>query len=85
MLRVMTWKAKQEIYAMKEHSRPSRRPWILVGAVVLIAAHAVILRYVLSHATLSAAVISVVVILVVIKHLGLLGSLFAVVRRRPRD
>ena len=59
--------------------------WMLAGgAVALIAAHATILRYVLPHAALSAVVVSGVIILVVIKHLGLLGSLFALFRRQSR-
>jgi hypothetical protein len=53
---------------------------LLAGAVALIALHATILRYVLPHASLSAAVVSGVIILLVIKHLGLLGSLFALFR-----
>jgi hypothetical protein len=70
---------------MKGHSRLLTRSWTLpAGAVALIAAHATILRYVLPHAALSAAVVSGVVILVVIKHLGLLGSLFALFRRQSR-
>jgi len=55
-----------------------------VGAVALIAAHAIILRYVLPHAALSAAVVTGVIILVVIKHLSLFGSLFARFRRQSR-
>jgi len=43
---------------------------LLVGAVVLIAAYATILRYVVRHAVVSAAVVSGVIILVVIKHPG---------------
>jgi hypothetical protein len=70
---------------MKGRSLRFRRPWLLlVGAVALIAAHATILRYVLPHAALSTAVVSGVIILVVIKHLGLLGSLFALFRRQSR-
>ena len=71
---------------MKGHSRRLSHPWLLpVGAVALIAAHVTILRYVLTHAALSAAVVSGVVVLVVIKHLGLLGSVFALFRRRSQD
>ncbi len=63
-----------------------RHPWmLLVGAVVLIAAHATILRYVLPHTTLSVAVVSIVTVVVVVKHLGLLGSLFALLRRQSRE
>ncbi len=62
-----------------------RRPWMPpVGAVALIAAHATILRYVLPHTALSAAVVSGVIIVVVIKHIGLFGSLFALFRPQSR-
>jgi hypothetical protein len=62
-----------------------RRPWMLpVGGVTLIAAHTTILHYVLHYTALSAAVVSGVIIVVVIKHLGLLGSLFALFRRQSR-
>jgi hypothetical protein len=70
---------------MKGPNRWFKRPGVLVvGAIALIAAHATILRYVLAHAALSAAVVSGVIILVVIKHLGLLGSLVALFRRQSR-
>jgi membrane protein YdbS with pleckstrin-like domain len=61
------------------------RAWMLaVGAIILIAGHAVILYYFSSHVALSAAVVSGVIILVVIKHLGLLGPVYALFRRRAR-
>jgi len=67
-------------------SRLFKRSWMLAaGAVALVAVHAIILRYVLPHAALSAVVVSGVIIVVVIKHLGLLGSLFARLRRPSRD
>jgi hypothetical protein len=70
---------------MTVRSRLFKRSWMLpVGAVVLIAGHATILHYVLPHAALSAAVVAGVIILVVIKHLGLFGSLFALFRRQSR-
>jgi hypothetical protein len=55
------------------------------GVVALIASHGIILYYVSSHTALSAAVLSGVTILVVIKHLGLLGPLYALFRRRSRS
>jgi membrane protein YdbS with pleckstrin-like domain len=62
-----------------------RRPWMLpVAAVALIAVHATILRYVLHHIALSAAVVASVIVIVLITHLGLLGSLLALFRRRSR-
>jgi len=70
---------------MTERSPRFRHPWmLLVGTVALIAAHATILRYVLAHTALSAAVASGVIIVVVIKHVGLLGSVFAFFRRQSR-
>jgi hypothetical protein len=54
---------------------------ILLAAVGLfVAAHGAILYYVSSHATVSIA--AVAVILLVVKHLGILGPLFAWFRRR---
>ncbi len=70
---------------MKGHSRRFSHPWLLpVGAVALIGAHATILHYILHHQALSAPVVLGAIILVAIK-LGLLGSLFALFRRRPRN
>jgi hypothetical protein len=58
---------------------------LLVGMIGLAAGHSVALYYVKSRATLSAAVVSGVIVLVVTKHLGLLGPLYALVRRRSRQ
>jgi hypothetical protein len=74
---------------MKGHSRLLTRTLMLsVGVVLLIACHAIILSYVLSHTAISATVVLGVIILVVIKHLGwlavLLGPLYALFRRRSR-
>jgi len=71
---------------MKGHDHSRVRPWmllVLVGGVGL-ATHSVVLYYVLSHSALSAAVMSGVIALIVIKHLGLLGPLYALIRRRSR-
>lgn len=65
------------------HLPAPRRFWMLpVLLVVLLAGHAVILYYVSSHVTLSAAVLSGAIILLVIKHLGLLLPAYALFRRR---
>ncbi len=70
---------------MKGHSPLSMPFWMaLAGVVVLIAGHGIILYYVSSHAGLSAAVIAGVVVLIVVKHLGLLGPLYVLFRRRSR-
>jgi hypothetical protein len=52
---------------------------LLVG---LLAGHGVILYYVSSHVALSAAALSGAVILLVMKHVGLFGQLYALIRRR---
>ena len=70
---------------MKRHGRLRARAWMLMaGVVILVAGHGVSLYYVSSHVALSAAVVSGVIILVVIKHLGLLGPVSALFRRRAR-
>ena len=75
----------QGMEAMKGHSRLLTLRWMLaLGAVVLIAGHAVIFYYILRHRTLSAALVSGAIILVVINHVGLLGPLYALFRRRSR-
>jgi hypothetical protein len=63
-----------------------RRGWILLLLVAVLAGHGVILYYALSHVTLSAAVLSGAIILLLIKHVGLLGPVYAWFRRRrPRN
>jgi hypothetical protein len=62
-------------------SRLRMLPVLLVG---LLAGHGVILYYVSSHVALSAAALSGVVILLVMKHVGLFGQLYALIRRRRR-
>jgi hypothetical protein len=57
---------------------------LLVGAVVLIAAHGVILYYVSSHIAVSAAIVFGVIVLVMLTHLRVLGGLYCVLRRRSR-
>jgi hypothetical protein len=69
---------------MKGPNHSRMRPWMLlvpVGVIVLVA-HSVVFYYALSHAALSAAVVSGVIVFIVIKHLGLLGPLYALFRRR---
>ena len=68
---------------MKPQARRLAHRLILLAAIGLfVAAHGAILYYVSSHATVSIA--AAVVILLAIKHLGILGPLFAWFRpRRP--
>jgi hypothetical protein len=66
---------------MKPQGRSLVHRLIFLAAVgVFIVAHGAILYFVSSHATVSIA--AAVVILLVIKHLGILGPLFAWFRRR---
>ena len=57
---------------------------LLAGAMILIAGHGAIPYYVSSHLALSSAVIAGMVVLVVVKHLGLLGPLYAIWRKAWR-
>ena len=62
-----------------------KRLWMLLaGAMILIAGHGLILYYFSSHLALSAAAITGVIVLLVVKHLGLLGPLYAIVRKAWR-
>ncbi|HEX2481575.1 MAG TPA: hypothetical protein VHQ69_06805 [Methylomirabilota bacterium] len=69
---------------MKAHDRLRTRPWVLLVLVagIGLVAHSVVLYYALSHTALSTAVVSGGIALMVIKHLGLLGPLYALFRRR---
>ena len=65
------------------HSLTRRRIGVVVAlAVVLIAGHGAILYYASSHLALSAGLVSGVILLIVIKHLGLVSSAYALFRRR---
>jgi membrane protein YdbS with pleckstrin-like domain len=71
---------------MKRNDHPRMRRWMLmvpVGVIMLVA-HSVVLYYGLSHKALSATVVSGLIVLIVIKHLGLLGPLYALFHHRPR-
>ena len=57
---------------------------ILAGGVVLIAGHALFFNR-LRHAGVSLAVVSGLALLVIAKHLGVLGALYALIRRRLRS
>jgi hypothetical protein len=68
---------------MKAHSLLQGRIWMLaVIGLGLIAGHGVILYYLSSHLALSAGVVVSVILIVGIKHVGLLGPLNALIRRR---
>lgn len=61
------------------------RGWMLpILVIVLLAFHGAILYFMSSHVVLSGAVLSGAVLLLVIKHLGVLGPLYGLIRRRRR-
>jgi hypothetical protein len=53
-----------------------------LAAVVLIAAHLFPLYYLFSHKVLSASIVAGVLLVVLIKHLGIIGPVYAFFRRR---
>jgi O-antigen ligase len=63
----------------------SRSLWLVgLAAVVLIAAHLFPLYYLLSHKVLSASVVAGLLLVVLIKHLGMIGPVYALFRRRSQ-
>ena len=61
------------------------RLWMLAaGAAILISGHGLVLYYVSSHLALSSAIVAGVAALVAIKHLGLVGPLYAIWRKAWR-
>ena len=75
----------EEPEPMIDHGRLFPRAWMIaVALIALLAAHTIGLGYLASHTTLSAAVLSGVAIVVVVKHVGLLGPIYALFRRRSR-
>ena len=67
---------------MKVRTLLRGRVWMLLAiAVALVAGHGIILYYLSSYLVMSAAVVSGVIVVVVIKHVGLVGSLYALLRR----
>jgi hypothetical protein len=58
---------------------------LVVGIILLIAAHAALLRFAVSRAHLSLAIVSGIAVLVVVKHLGLVAPVQALLRRIRRN
>jgi hypothetical protein len=71
---------------VKKHLRFASHRWLLAAAVlVLLALHGSVLLYVAQHAALSTSVLGGVIILVVIKHLGWFGAVYAWLKSRARS
>jgi hypothetical protein len=69
---------------MKAHSRLLTFRWMLpFVVVVLIAGHVILFNH-LRHAGASLPVVSGLALLVIAKHLGVLGPLYTLFRRRSR-
>lgn len=69
-----------------KRENPIARHWMLLsGVVLLVILHLWGLRYFLSHARVSSTVLAGALILLAIKHWGLLGSLYGLLRRRTRN
>ena len=69
---------------MKEYSRRVTRTLLmLLGGVVLIASHVIFFNR-LRHAGVSLAVVSGLALLAIAKHLGVVGSVYTLIRRRLR-
>jgi hypothetical protein len=69
---------------MKGHSLPPMLRWLPpLGIAVLIAGHLILFNR-LRHTRVSLAVLSVLALLVIAKHLGVLGTLYTLFRRRSR-
>ena len=70
--------------AAKSPNRLSLRPWgWVVAAILLLAAHGLGF-YFLRHLALSATLASGLIVLAVVKHLGILSSLYAMRRRSSK-
>jgi hypothetical protein len=69
---------------MKGHTRlPARTRMLPLGVLILIAGHVIFFNR-LRHAGVSLAVVSVLALLAIAQHLGVLGSLYTLFRRRSR-
>jgi hypothetical protein len=56
-----------------------------IAVIVLAAIHGAVLTFIVSHTAMSLSAIIGLMLLIAIKHLGLLGPAFAVLRRWWRD
>ena len=74
------------MHALTRHRFTRGRIWLIaVIALVLLAGHGFILYTASKHLALSAGLVGGVAVLIIVKHLGLLGPVFALFRRRRRQ
>jgi hypothetical protein len=77
---------RQWMEIMTGRKRALTRRWLLLAlAVALISSHALVLRDALEHKSLAASVLAGVMFLILLTHLGLLGRLYELLRRRSRS
>jgi len=62
--------------------RPLARTSLAVGVTAVLVVHGYLLYRIASH--MAFAVVAVLVIVLVVKHVGLFGSVYAAIRRRSR-
>jgi hypothetical protein len=73
------------MHALIGHRLTRGRVWLIaVIALVLIAGHGVILYAASKHLALSAGLVGGIAVLIIVKHLGFLGPVFALFRRYKR-
>jgi hypothetical protein len=74
------------MHALTGHRFTRRRIWLIaVIAFVLIAGHGVILYNASKHLALSAGLVGGIALVIIIKHLGFLGPVFALFRSHKRS
>lgn len=70
---------------MRSHRDGISRLWVFLGlAVIVIAIHMVPLYYLTAHKLVSTSLVLSILGLIILKHLGLFGPLYAAFRRRSR-
>lgn len=69
---------------MKAFSHHFGRPWTLVAVVAILLATHGLAFYFIQHSTISLTLASGLIVLIVVKHLGMFGSVCALLRKRSR-
>jgi uncharacterized membrane protein HdeD (DUF308 family) len=65
-----------------KHADLLKRPWVLPVLVILLVAHGIVFYHVFSHTTLTLAM--GLALLVLLKHVGVFGPIYAFFKRRSR-
>lgn len=70
---------------MKTRAREAKYTAALAAAIAITAGHAITLYYVFPYVAASAAIVLMAILLVILKHVGLIGAMWAWWRRRPPE